>query len=81
MSGLQQELVSPDTNIIGYSPILPQSQDLYDQLQHFDGSFNNVEASGTLDRLLSNSDLWINNGVGGDWMNIMPGNSVFTHQQ
>ena len=55
------------------------SRDLYQQLRNFDGSFNNVESSGTLDRLLSNSDLW-DNIMGEDWMNILPGNSVFTQR-
>jgi hypothetical protein len=53
------------------------SRDLYQQLRNFDGSFNNVESSGTLDRIFPNSDLW-DNAMCEDWINILPGNSVFT---
>jgi len=41
----------------GPSSVSP-SMDLYDQLQNFDGSFNDIESSGTLDRFLSTSNLW-----------------------
>jgi hypothetical protein len=43
----------------GSSSVSP-SMDLYEQLQTFGGSFNDVESSGTLDRFLSTSDLWDN---------------------
>ncbi|RDW77909.1 fungal specific transcription factor-2 [Coleophoma crateriformis] len=53
--------------------------DLFEQLQHFDGSFNDVGLSGSMDRFIVNNDIW--DGANSDVMlNLMPETLVFQHQ-
>ncbi|KAK2005078.1 fungal-specific transcription factor domain-containing protein [Colletotrichum falcatum] len=47
--------------------MVPGAHDLIDQIQTFDGSFNTVESSGTLDVLFANGALW-DNVANDDWI-------------
>ncbi|TDZ25839.1 putative sucrose utilization protein SUC1 [Colletotrichum orbiculare MAFF 240422] len=58
----------------------PGAHDLIDQLQNFDGSFNTVEANGTLDMFFANGAMW-DSVPNDDWMASVQSTGVFTGAQ
>ncbi|KAL3419119.1 fungal specific transcription factor [Phlyctema vagabunda] len=66
-------------NLDSISSLSP-SRDLFEQLQSFNGSFNNMD-SGTLDRFFSSNDVWDGNNGDATLLNLIPGNNIFLPQQ